>query len=186
MRVVRGWSCQGQQRVDVGVLLRSDQGEDCPAPDGVGRVVGEIQAGGATKVRMQRFAHGLHAGQDAERVGMLGRFKQILWRVRHHLRQKRGLGDGQNLCQRSGLVSPRAQVGLALCGDTRGGAHASLHHEPGHALEVLLVLASANLADLAEVDPGPPVHAHLLDGGAQEHRADVVAAEPAQEPGRGG
>ena len=84
---------------------------------------------------------------------MLGRFNQILWCIRHYLRQQGGVGDGQDLCQCSGLVSSRVQVGLALCGDTRGGAHMSLHHEAGHALEVLLVLAAAGLTDLAEVDP---------------------------------
>ena len=62
----------------------------------------------------------------------------------------------------------------------------SLRHEAGDALEVLLVLASAGLAHRAEVDPRPSTHAQLLDGGAQEHRADVVAAEPAQVPGGGG
>ena len=75
---------------------------------------------------------------------------------------------------------------VARRGDTRGRVHASLHHEAGDALEVLLVLASASLTDLAEVDPAPPAHAQLLEDGSQEHRADVVAAEPAQEPGRGG
>ncbi len=67
--VVRGRRTTGPTVLSTSAsFLGRHQGRRPPSPDRVDRVVSEIQTGGATQVRIQRFAHGLHTSQDAERV----------------------------------------------------------------------------------------------------------------------